>query len=134
MAEGDALDIARKAVAAAEAALKTLSPEKALEQPAPAAPAAPAPVVDAKASRKRTILQTEGSAICTDCDTGEKLLIADSDSPDEIIGAMNKRHKHGDTLTCPTCRAATVKAYEEMGYEVRDEGPGKELRLIPKKK
>jgi hypothetical protein len=154
MADADATEKLRQSLIAALGALG----------PSPAAPAAPAAApaavspqsgstapssstpTDGQATtapaspKKRTILQTPGSLICTDCDSGQQLLVGDPNAPDELIRGINQRHKHGDLLSCRACRPALISALmesgsEKEGYEVRtDEGPGGELRIVPKRK
>lgn len=132
MAETSDLEKMRKGLAAA---LEALGPEPVPEPTPPATPANPPVVSHTSTPKKRTIMQTEGNPLCTDCDTGEQLLVADPNTPDALIRGINMRHKHGDLLNCTTCRPAVVQALTEGGYDVKtDEGPGGELRIVPKKK
>ena len=129
MAETSDLEKMRKGLSAALAALGP-EPEP-VQQPANPAPAAAAP----EAPKKRTITQDHDSPLCTDCDTGQKLIVADAERPDEMIRAVNARHVHGDALSCKTCRPALVQTLAGDNYDVdEDDGPGGELRLVPKKK
>ena len=136
------LEKVRKGLAAALDALgPSKAPDAAPQHDANAGQGAPAPQAAAAqlaAPKTRTIKQSkEGSPLCFDCDTEEPLIVANADNPDELIRAMNSRHKHGNALNCPTCRPAIVEALQEGedGYDVKqDSGPNGELRLIPKKK
>jgi hypothetical protein len=113
----------------AMALLEALGPEKPKTMPPVEPPVQPnGPANDGI----RKIVPVKDEPFCKDCDTGERY--ASLEDPEKLIGSLNKVHKHGDFLSCKTCRPAMVKAFEDMGYDVDDEGVGEEMTISPKKK